>query len=181
LASPRHRNNGGTNHRNNSSKDDDGDSLDGSTSPSPPTSVLAPATSLRSPSNLMAPSSGNPYGLPPAFSSALGGLSALTSGLTSVGAPAPHPPLTPSPSSDSPQQQDAPGRAPNSSQQSWTFEEQFKQVSTSFAYSMNFQRNFARKRRVILRLFGENFMEISPFSDVFHAALISYANELITF
>jgi hypothetical protein len=139
LASPRHRNNGGTNHRNNSSKDDDGDSLDGSTSPSPPTSVLAPATSLRSPSNLMAPSSGNPYGLPPAFSSALGGLSALTSGLTSVGAPAPHPPLTPSPSSDSPQQQDAPGRAPNSSQQSWTFEEQFKQVSTSFAYSMNFQ------------------------------------------
>ena len=74
--------------------------------------------------------------LPSPFSNALGGLSALTSGLSvgtgggasSGGGGAAHPPLTPSPSSDSPQQVDA-SRAPNSSQQSWTFEEQFKQVS----------------------------------------------------
>ena len=73
------------------------------------------------------------FHLPSAFSNALGGLSALASGLAAgaaaagAGSAGVHPPLTPSPSSDSPQQQDAP-RAPNSSQQSWTFEEQFKQV-----------------------------------------------------
>ena len=74
------------------------------------------------------------------FSNALGGLSALTSGLSmasmasgggnggGAGGGGAHPPLTPSPSSDSPQQVDGSSRPPNSSQQSWTFEEQFKQV-----------------------------------------------------
>ena len=121
----------------------DQDSMDGSSSPSPPNSMLASiaaaASALRSPNGggLLPPSSASgvhhhPY-LASAFSSALGGLSALTSGLTGNGGAhgsGQHPPLTPSPSSDSPQQMsDAGPRAPNSSQQSWTFEEQFKQVS----------------------------------------------------
>lgn len=137
--------NGSSNEQHNSkdSKDDDNDSTDGSSSPSPPASMLASiaaaASALRSPSGgLIPPSSAaaHPY-LASAFSTALGGLSALTSGLTvgsssGNGSHGPnggqHPPLTPSPSSDSPQQTDAP-RVPNSSQQSWTFEEQFKQVN----------------------------------------------------
>ena len=143
--SPR-RGGNGQHHSSKDSKDDDQDSMDGSSSPSPPASMLASiaaaASALRSPSGgLLPPSSAasHPY-LASAFSSALGGLSALTSGLSVGGgngahgsAGGQHPPLTPSPSSDSPQQTDAP-RAPNSSQQSWTFEEQFKQVSLSFFF-----------------------------------------------
>ncbi|KAI9564988.1 hypothetical protein GHT06_008730 [Daphnia sinensis] len=143
--SPARRGNGQQHHHNSKdSKDDDQDSLDGSSSPSPPASMLASiaaaASALRSPSGgLLPPSSAashHPY-LASAFSNALGGLSALTSGLSVGGsnggahgssAGGQHPPLTPSPSSDSPQQTDAPRGAPNSSQQSWTFEEQFKQL-----------------------------------------------------
>lgn len=149
AVSPRSRsggNNGNQHHSSKDSKDDDQDSMDGSSSPSPPASMLASiaaaASALRSPSGgLLPPSSAatHPY-LASAFSSALGGLSALTSGLSGMGSGngghgsgGQHPPLTPSPSSDSPQQTDAP-RAPNSSQQSWTFEEQFKQVSFSLIY-----------------------------------------------
>jgi hypothetical protein len=110
-------------------------------------SIAAAASALRSPSGgLLPPSSAashHPY-LASAFSNALGGLSALTSGLSVGGsnggahgsAGGQHPPLTPSPSSDSPQQTDAPRGAPNSSQQSWTFEEQFKQVSLSLFLSL---------------------------------------------
>lgn len=102
-------------------------------------SIAAAASALRSPNGggLLPPSSvgaaHHPY-LASAFSSALGGLSALTSGLTGNGGAhgsGQHPPLTPSPSSDSPQQMSDAPRAPNSSQQSWTFEEQFKQVSAA--------------------------------------------------
>ncbi|EFX76715.1 hypothetical protein DAPPUDRAFT_248641 [Daphnia pulex] len=144
--SPRRGGNGQHHHHHHSkdSKDDlDQDSMDGSSSPSPPASMLASiaaaASALRSPSGgLLPPSSAashHPY-LASAFSNALGGLSALTSGLSVGGSNGgahgsahggQHPPLTPSPSSDSPQQTDAPRGAPNSSQQSWTFEEQFKQ------------------------------------------------------
>lgn len=132
-------------------REDEQDSTDGSASPSPPASMLASiaaaASALRSPNGgLLPPAStaAHPY-LASAFSSALGNLSALTSGLSGSGASghqaqhqqAQHgqtqqqqqqPPLTPSPSSDSPQHNTEVPRAVNSSQQSWTFEEQFKQL-----------------------------------------------------
>ena len=122
---------------NNGMKEDEQDSIDGSTSPSPPASMLASiaaaASALRSPNGgLLPPASAgaHPY-LASAFSGALGNLSALTSGLNGSGTSGQQqqqPPLTPSPSSDSPQHNTEVPRAVNSSQQSWTFEEQFKQV-----------------------------------------------------
>ena len=116
--------------RNSLTKDDENDSMEGS-SPSPP------SVASHHPHHPHHPFSN--------FSNALGGLSALTSGLSmasmasagSGAGGAAHPPLTPSPSSDSPQQVDGASRPPNSSQQSWTFEEQFKQVNLHiciFAY-----------------------------------------------